>query len=47
MRNVLDHGFIKIVSAWGSDESIIEAARMSTAKGFIGWGTPEAKAGKP
>lgn len=35
---VLDHGYIKIVESWGSDERIIEAARMSTAKGFQGWG---------
>ncbi len=39
---VLDHGYIRKVDAWGSDASIIEAARMSTAKGFLGWGTPEA-----
>jgi thymidylate synthase (FAD) len=35
---VLDHGYIKIVETWGSDERIIEAARMSTDKGFQGWG---------
>lgn len=35
---VLDHGYIKVVETWGSDERIIEAARMSTAKGFLGWG---------
>ena len=38
----LDHGFVKLVESWGSDERIIEAARMSTAKGFLGWGTSEA-----
>ncbi len=38
---VLDHGYVKIVEHWGSDESIIEAARMSTDKGFLGWGTAE------
>jgi len=38
---VLDHGYIKLVESWGSDERIIEAARMSTEKGFLGWGTPE------
>lgn len=38
---VLDHGFVMLVEHWGSDERIIEAARMSTAKGFLGWGTPE------
>ncbi len=39
--NVLDHGYILLVDRWGSDEGIIEAARMSTGKGFNGWGTPE------
>jgi len=36
--SVLDHGYVELVEAWGSDEGIIEAARMSTAKGFLGWG---------
>lgn len=35
---ILDHGYLEIVEAWGSDERIIEAARMSTNKGFKGWG---------
>ena len=35
---VLDHGYIKLIRPWGSDEEIIEAARMSTDKGFQGWG---------
>ena len=35
---VLDHGYIQLVESWGSDERIIEAARMSTDKGFLGWG---------
>jgi thymidylate synthase (FAD) len=35
---VLDHGYIELVESWGSDQSIIEAARMSTNKGFLGWG---------
>ena len=34
---VLDHGYVKLVEHWGSDSRIIEAARMSTNKGFIGW----------
>lgn len=38
---VLDHGYVQLIEYWGSDERIIEAARMSTAKGFKGWGTPE------
>lgn len=35
---VLDHGFVTLVESWGSDERIVEAARMSTDKGFLGWG---------
>lgn len=35
---VLDHGYVRAVEVYGSDERIIEAARMSTAKGFLGWG---------
>lgn len=35
---VLDHGYVELIEFWGSDERIIEAARMSTAKGFLGWG---------
>jgi thymidylate synthase (FAD) len=38
---VLDHGYVELVESWGSDERIIEAARMSTQKGFNGWGTEE------
>jgi len=36
--DVLDHGYLSLVDAWGSDERIVEAARMSTGKGFLGWG---------
>ncbi len=36
---LLDHGYLKLVESWGSDERIVEAARMSTAKGFLGWGS--------
>lgn len=35
---VLDHGGVELIETWGSDERIIEAARMSTGKGFQGWG---------
>lgn len=35
---LLDHGYVELVETWGSDERIIEAARMSTDKGFNGWG---------
>jgi thymidylate synthase (FAD) len=34
---LLDHGYLEFVESWGSDERIIEAARMSTGKGFQGW----------
>jgi thymidylate synthase (FAD) len=34
---VLDHGYVKYIEHWGSDERIIESARMSTNKGFLGW----------
>lgn len=35
---ILDHGYVEPIEHWGSDERIIEAARMSTDKGFQGWG---------
>lgn len=35
---VLDHGYLKFIDSWGSDESVVEAARMSTGKGFLAWG---------
>ena len=35
---LLDHGYIDLVDSWGSEEQIIAAARMSTNKGFQGWG---------
>lgn len=38
-HKVLDYGYIELIEHWGSDERIIEAARMSTGKGFNGWGT--------
>lgn len=36
--SLLDAGYVELVETWGSDERIIEAARMSTGKGFQGWG---------
>lgn len=36
--DILDHGYVEFIEHWGSDERIVEAARMSTAKGFLGWG---------
>jgi thymidylate synthase (FAD) len=38
MKKILDHGYVSLVETWGSDQSIVEAARMSTDKGFLGWG---------
>jgi hypothetical protein len=38
---VLDSGYVQFVEHWGSDERIIESARMSTNKGFQGWDTDE------
>lgn len=37
-KALLDHGYLFAVEHWGSDERVIEAARMSTDKGFLGWG---------
>ena len=39
--NVLDHGYVSLVGYWGSEEHIIEAARMSTGKGFLSWDTDQ------
>jgi thymidylate synthase (FAD) len=38
LRKVLDHGYVDIIETWGSDERIIESARMSTDGAFRGWG---------
>lgn len=35
---LLDRGYVELCDSWGSDQAIIEAARQSTDKGFIGWG---------
>lgn len=34
---VLNHGYVKLIDWMGKDETIIEAARMSTDKGFVSW----------
>jgi thymidylate synthase (FAD) len=34
---VLDHGYVKFIDSMGSDETVIEAARMSTSGGFVSW----------
>lgn len=41
MTQLLDHGYIKLVEHWGSDELIIASARMSVNKGFKRWGDKE------
>jgi thymidylate synthase (FAD) len=34
---VLDHGYVKLIDWMGSDAAVIEAARMSTGRGFVSW----------
>ena len=34
---ILDHGYCQLIESWGSDERVVEAARMSTGKGFRTW----------
>lgn len=34
---VLDHGYVRLIDFMGRDEDIVEAARMSTGKGFVSW----------
>jgi len=35
---LLDHGYLKLVEFYGSDEAVIAGARMSTDGAFKGWG---------
>ena len=35
--NVLDCGYVKLVTSYGADESVVGAARMSTGGEFKGW----------
>lgn len=46
---ILDHGYLRYIEHWGSDERIIEAARQSTGKNFVSWepyeGHPKGDAG--
>jgi thymidylate synthase (FAD) len=44
---VLDHGYARLVEWWGSDERVVESARMSTGKGFLGWGPACEHCGRP
>lgn len=34
---ILDEGYVRLVEPWGSDERIVESARMSTGRSFISW----------
>lgn len=38
MKIIDEHGEVEFIEHWGSDERIIESARMSTGGGFKGWG---------
>lgn len=46
---VLDYGYVRAVHAVGTDETVIDSARMSTAGGFVSWepyeGHPRGDAG--
>jgi thymidylate synthase (FAD) len=44
-KYVLDCGYVQLVESYGSDRGVIEAARMSTVKGFFGWGPSCSKCG--
>lgn len=35
--DIPDLGYVKYIDSMGSDETVVEAARMSTGKGFFGW----------
>lgn len=39
---LLDHGYLQYIEHWGSDERIVESARMSTDGAFRGWGNEDA-----
>lgn len=34
---ILDHGSVQLIEHWGSDERIVESARVSTQAGFVSW----------
>lgn len=36
-QKILDHGYVRLIDWMGTDETIIEAARMSTKGGFVSW----------
>jgi len=35
--SVLDHGYVTLIESMGTEATIIEAARMSTSRGFVSW----------
>lgn len=37
VKKVLDNGYVRVVDWMGKEESIIEAARMSTSGSFVSW----------
>lgn len=41
MIQLFDHGYVEFIDKWGTEERIIEAARMSTNKGFLDWDKDE------
>lgn len=36
-EQLLDHGYLEEIESWGSDERVVESARMSTGGGFVSW----------
>lgn len=40
-KKILDHGYVRYIDSMGTDEGLIEAARMSTGRGFEGWDAGE------
>lgn len=42
---VFDNAYVKYIDHMGSDQRIVEAARMSNTKGFLGWGPACSKCG--
>ncbi len=36
-QRILDRGYVKYIDHMGTDATFVEAARMSTGKGFFGW----------
>lgn len=46
---VLDFGYVQLIEHWGSDERVVESARVSTQGGFVSWdpyeGHPKGDAG--